>query len=60
VVECIIEVKSKKSAISNHLKYFKEKLNAKHAYQLVFEDHVDEDHNGIRMMSAVKFLSGLV
>jgi uncharacterized protein len=60
VVECIIEVKSKKSAISNHLKYFKEKLNTKHAYQLVFEDNVDEDHNGIRMMSAAKFLSGLV
>jgi uncharacterized protein len=60
VIECIIEVKSKKSAISNHLKYFKEKLNAKHTYQLVFEDNVDEDHNGIRMMSAAKFLSGLV
>jgi uncharacterized protein len=59
-VECIIEVKSKKSAISAHLKYFKEKLNAKHAYQLVFEDDIDEDHNGIRMMSAAKFLSGLV
>ncbi len=60
VVECIIEVKSKKTAISPHLRYFKEKLNAKHAYQLVFEDDVDEDHNGIRMMSAAKFLSGLV
>jgi hypothetical protein len=53
-------VKSKKSAISNHLKYFKEKLNAKHAYQLVFENNVDEDHNGIRMMSAAKFLSSLI
>ena len=60
VVECIIEVKSKKSPISAHLKYFKEKLNAKCAYQLIFEDNVDEDHNGIRMMSAAKFLSGLV
>jgi uncharacterized protein len=59
-VECIIEVKSKKAAISTHLKYFKEKLSAKNAYQLVFEDDIDEDHNGIRMMSAAKFLSGLV
>lgn len=60
VIECIIEVKAKKTSISPHLKYFKEKLSAKYAYQLVFEDNVDEDHNGIRMMSAGKFLSGLV
>ncbi len=60
VVECIIEVKSKRSAVSPHLKYFKERLKVKNAYQLVFEDAVDEDHNGIRMMSAARFLSGLV
>jgi hypothetical protein len=42
------------------MKYFKEKLNAKNAYQLVFEDDIDEDHNGTRMVSAAKFLSGLV
>jgi hypothetical protein len=28
------------------MKYFKEKLNAKNAY--LFEDDIDEDHNGIR------------
>ena len=60
VVECIIEVKSKKSATSPHLKYFKDKLKVKNAYQLVFEEGVDEDHNGIRLMSASKFLSALV
>ncbi|MDP2834035.1 MAG: ATP-binding protein [Pseudomonadota bacterium] len=59
-IEFIVEVKTKKSAISPHLRYFKEKLNIRHAYQLVFSDAVDEDHNGIRMMSADKFLSGLV
>jgi uncharacterized protein len=60
VVECIIEVKSSKGPISPHLRYFKDKLQVKHAYQLVFEDEVDEDHNGIRMMGAAKFLSALV
>lgn len=60
VIECIVEVKAKKSAISPHLKYFKEKLNLHYAYQLVFEDNIDEDHNGIRLMSAAKFLSALV
>jgi uncharacterized protein len=59
-IEFIIEVKAKKSPISTHLKYFKEKLQTNRAFQLVFEDGIDEDHNGIRQMSAVTFLSALV
>jgi uncharacterized protein len=59
-VEFIAEVKSKKSAISPHLKYFKEKLAVKNAYQLVFDSNVDEDYNGIRQMSAEIFLTSLV
>jgi uncharacterized protein len=59
-IEFIAEVKTKKSPISTHLKYFKEKLQTNKAFQLVFEDGVDEDHNGIRQMSASKFLSALV
>lgn len=59
-VEFIIEVKAKRSALSPQLKYFKDKLGVDRAYQLVFEDGVDEDHNGLRMMSAAKFLSALV
>jgi uncharacterized protein len=59
-IEFIVEVKAKKSTISNHLKYFKEKLKAKHAFQIVFDDDIDEDHSGIRQMSAEKFLSALV
>jgi uncharacterized protein len=59
-IEFIVEVKAKKSSISNHLKYFKEKLQTNLAFQLVFEDDIDEDHNGIRQMSAAKFLSALV
>jgi uncharacterized protein len=59
-IEFIVEVKAKKMAPSAHLRYFKEKLNAQHAYQLVFEDGVDEDRNGIRLMSAAKFPSALV
>jgi uncharacterized protein len=59
-IEFIVEVKATKSSISNHLKYFKEKLKAKHAFQIVFDDDIDEDHSGIRQMSAAKFLSALV
>ncbi len=60
VIEFIVEVKSSRWPISPHLRYFSAKLGVKNAYQLIFEEGVDEDHNGIRMMSASKFLSGLV
>jgi uncharacterized protein len=59
-IEFIVEVKAKKSAISTHLKYFKEKLKTTKTLQIIFEDEIDEDHNGIRQMSAAKFLSALV
>ena len=59
-VEFIAEVKAKKASVSPHLRYFRERLNVKRAFQLVFDEGVDEEHNGIRMMSASKFLSGLV
>ena len=58
-IECIIEVKASKWSISPHLRYFRDKLQAP-AYQIVFESGIDEDHDGIRMMSADRFLSGLV
>jgi predicted AAA+ superfamily ATPase len=60
VIQCIIEVKSKKQSVSPHLRYFYEKLGKPPAYQLVFDRWVDEDHDGIRVMSADRFLSGLV
>jgi uncharacterized protein len=59
-IEFIVEAKAKKSAISTHLRCFREKLQTKRTFQLVFEDDIDEDHNGIRQMSAAKFLSVLV
>jgi uncharacterized protein len=59
-IEFIVEVKAKKSAISTHSKYFKEKLQTNRVFQLVLEDGVDEDHKGIRQTSAAKFLSALV
>lgn len=59
-IDMIIEVKSKKSSISPHLVYFWEKLGKPPAYQLTFEEGIDSDHRGIRMMSASKFLTGLV
>jgi uncharacterized protein len=59
-IEFNVEVKAKKSAISTHSEYFKEKLGTNMAFQLVFEDSIDEDHKSIRQMSAAKFLSALV
>jgi hypothetical protein len=56
----IAEVKAKKSVVSTHLKCFKEKLQTNRAFQLVFEDGIDEGHKGIRQMSAVNFLPALV
>ncbi|MDI9333963.1 MAG: ATP-binding protein [Cytophagales bacterium] len=59
-VEFIAEVKAKKSPISAHLSYFKEKLLVKNAYQLVFDSGIDEEQGGIRQMSAEIFLTSLV
>jgi uncharacterized protein len=59
-IEMIVEVKSKKSWVAPALQYFYEKLGRPPAYQLVFEEGVDIDQSGIRIMSASKFLSGLV
>ncbi len=59
-IEFIAEVKAKKSPISPHLRYFKEKLAVKNAYQLVFDANLDEEQGGIRQMSAEIFLTSLV
>lgn len=55
-----IEVKSGKENISKPLLYFKEKLKIPFAYQLVMESGIDYWKQNVRIMSADKFLSGLV
>lgn len=55
-----VEVKSGKEELSKPLKYFTDKLNIPFSYQLVRDSGIDEWKKNIRVMSADRFLSGLV
>ncbi|MFH1029975.1 MAG: DUF4143 domain-containing protein [bacterium] len=55
-----VEVKTFDKKISKPLKYFTEKLSIPFSYQLVKEPNVDFIQNEIRVISADRFLSGLV
>jgi hypothetical protein len=56
----VIEVKMTKQQISTQLRYFIDRLKVPFAYQVVKETGVDFWKERIRIMSADKFLSGLV
>jgi len=55
-----VEVKSSERAASKHLIYFVKKLKIPFAYQLVNEHEADYWQDNIRIISADKFLGGLV
>ncbi len=55
-----VEVKSGKEDLSKPLVYFTDKLKIPFAYQLVKETGIDYRKKNIRVISADKFLSGLV
>lgn len=55
-----VEVKSSERGASRHLAYFMDRLKIPFAYQLVKELNIDLWKDNIRIMSADKFLSGLV
>lgn len=55
-----VEVKAKDKTISKNLLYFTAKLRIPYSYQIVEEAGVDFIKNDIRIISASKFLSGLV
>lgn len=55
-----VEVKSGEEAPSKSLAYFTRKLNVAFSYQLTRESGIDYWKQNIRMMSADKFLSGLI
>ena len=55
-----IEVKLSDRNVSKHLKYFTKKLNIPFVYQVVKESNIDFWQNDIRVISAEKFLSGLI
>ncbi len=54
------EVKLNNKEISKNLKYFSERLKIPFVYQVIKEKGVDFTVNGIRVISADKFFSGLV
>ncbi len=55
-----VEVKSSDKEVSRHLLYFKKKLNIPFLYQVVLDSGIDFIQNDIRVLSADKFLSGLI
>jgi predicted AAA+ superfamily ATPase len=55
-----VEVKLNDTSLSPHLLYFKERLSIPHVYQVVKKTAVDRIEKGTRLISAGKFLSGLI
>lgn len=60
-LEYLIEVKTSDTSLSKSLLYYKEKLWVKNCFQVVFwEKNIDIEKNGIRIISASKFLTALI
>ena len=55
-----VEAKSNDINPSPHLNYFAERLKIPYLYQVVKRDGVDSFKNGVRIVSADRFLAGLV
>lgn len=55
-----VEVKLSETSPSNNLKYYKERLKIPFNYQVVKQEEIDILKDEIRVMSANKFLSGLI
>jgi predicted AAA+ superfamily ATPase len=55
-----VEVKLSDTTLSPNINYFREKLKIPFVYQVVINDGIDVMKEGIRLISAGKFLSGLV
>ena len=56
----MIEVKLGDTGLSPHLLYFQERLKAPYAFQIVKKPGIDFFRQGIRLMSADKFLASLI
>ena len=55
-----VEAKLSEETISKSLLYFKERMNIPFIYQVLEKPNVDRLKNGVRIISADKFLAGLV
>jgi predicted AAA+ superfamily ATPase len=56
----MVEAKLNNTNVSPHLKYFQDRVNAGYVYQVVKKSGVDLLIDGVRVVSADKFLAGLV
>lgn len=56
----MVEVKLNDIKVSPHLKYFQAKLNIPYLYQVVKKSNIDFFRDGVRVISADKFLTALV
>lgn len=55
-----VEVKLSDMTVSSNINYFKDKLKIPFTYQVIKKENVDVNKNDVRIISADKFLSGLV
>lgn len=55
-----VEAKLNDKSLSPHLLYFKKRIAIPYVYQVVKLDSIDKLENGARIISAGKFLSGLI
>ena len=55
-----VEVKLNETGLSPHLIYFKDRLSVPYIYQIVKKSGADRIEKGARIISAGKFLSGLI
>ena len=55
-----VEAKLNDTAVSPHLLYFMERLNIPYSYQVVKKNNTDILQKGVRVISAGKFLTGLI
>lgn len=55
-----VEVKLSGTTVSKHLKYFKNKLKIPFSFQVVNKPGVDFEKDDVRVISADKFLTGLL
>ena len=55
-----VEVKESGKKVSKNLKYFAKREDIPFHYQVVYEEDVDYEENGIRVISAEKFLTAFI